>query len=145
MFRHSLFVGLAVLTLVASAEARNDAYTLSNADVVSDPAFTKLGTGVALYFSSQRTPRVSQSFGDTIGKKIAKTHGESDEQWCKEAAIGALSAMRDQATTRGGNAVVDIHSFYHENPIADKTKYECHAGGTGGHVEFQGTIVTLAK
>ena len=145
MFRRSAFIALAVLTLVASAEARNDAYTLSNADVVSDPAFKELGNGVALYFADQKPPKVAQSLGDFIGKKIVKTRSASDEQWCKAAAIGALSALRDEATTRSGDAVINIHSFYADTPLADKSKYECHAGGTGGHVALQGTIVKLAK
>jgi len=145
MFRRSLFMGLTLLTLVASAQARNDAYTLSNADVVNDPRFKQLGSDIALYFAEQTAPKVAQNLGDYAGRKIAKTRGESDQQWCKSAALGALSELRDEAKTRGGDAVVDIHSFYHEAPIPDKTKYECHAGGTGGHVELQGTIVKLAK
>ncbi|HLW70770.1 MAG TPA: hypothetical protein VKS22_09130 [Candidatus Binataceae bacterium] len=145
MFRRSLFMGLALMTLAASAAARNDAYTLNNADVVNDPAFKQLGSDVALYFADQTAPKAAQNLGDAVAKNIAKKRGESDQQWCQAAAIGALSELRNEATTRGGNAVINIHSFYHEAPIADKTKYECHAGGTGGHVELQGTIVKLAK
>ncbi|MGH7878302.1 MAG: excinuclease ATPase subunit [Candidatus Binataceae bacterium] len=118
---------------------------MSNADVVNDPAFKQLGSDVAFYFANQRAPRVAQSLGEAVGKKIAKTRGESDEQWCREAAIGALTELRDQAVTRGGNAVINIHSSYNGNQIADQTKYECHAGGTGGHVGLQGTIVKLVK
>lgn len=143
MIRRILFTGLVALTLVARAEARNDAYMLHNADVVNDPAFKQLGSNVAFYFANQMAPKVAQNLGDYVGNKIAKIRGESDEQWCKEAAIGALSELRDEAAKRGGNAVINIHSAWKGNQIADKTMYECHAGGTGGHVSLQGTIVKL--
>jgi uncharacterized protein YbjQ (UPF0145 family) len=145
IIRRFLPAALVVFALVGSAQARNDAYFLSNADVASDPAFKELGSNVTFYFANQTAPRVAQNLGTFVGNKIAKTRGKSDEQWCKEAALGALSELRDEASKRGGDAVVNIQSLWKGNGIADKTKYECHAGGTGGHVSLQGTIVKLAK
>lgn len=143
--RRFLSAGMAVLALVGSAQARNDAYFLGNAEAAGDPAFKDLGSNVKFYFANQTAPRVAQNLGTFVGNKIAKTGGESDEQWCKEAALGALTELRDEATKRGGDAVVNVQSVRKGNAIADKTKYECHAGGTGGHVSLQGTIVKLAK
>lgn len=150
MIRQPLIMGLVVFTLilftlVANTEARNDTYYLPNADVVNDPGFKQLGSNVALYFAGQSSPKVAQNLGDFVGNKIAKTRGESDEQWCKEAALGALAELRDEATSRSGDAVINIQSSWKGQPIADKTKYECHAGGTGGHISLEGTIVKLAK
>jgi uncharacterized protein YbjQ (UPF0145 family) len=145
MIRRVLLAAAVLLTMVARAEARNDTYYLNNAEVMNDPAFKQLGDKVALYFASQTPPKVAQDLGTFVGNKIAKTRGESDEQWCKEAALGALAKLRDEANTRGGNAVINIQSFWKGNVIADKTKYECHAGGTGGHISLQGTIVRLAQ
>lgn len=111
MFRRLLMTALFVLTLVASADARNDTYYFNNADVVSDPGFKQLGPTVALYFADQTPPKVAQNLGIFVGNKIAKTRGESDEQWCREAALGALAELRDEASKRGGDAVIDIQSF----------------------------------
>jgi hypothetical protein len=143
--RRLLLTALLVPTLVANANASNDTYYFNNADAVSDPGFRQLGSTIALYFADQTLPKVAQNLGTFVGNKIAKTRGETDEQWCKEAALGALSELRDEASKRGGGAVIDIQSLWKGNSIADKTKYECHAGGTGGHISLQGTIVKPAK
>ena len=145
MIRRLLIPTLVLLALVANAEARNDAYYLNNADVVNDPGFKQLGSNVALCFADQTPPKVAQNLGTFVGNKIAKTRGESDEQWCKEAALGALAELRDEASSRGGDAVINIQSSWKGHPIPDKTKYECHAGGTGGHISLEGTIVKRAK
>ncbi|MGO9267002.1 MAG: hypothetical protein ACLQBA_19355 [Candidatus Binataceae bacterium] len=145
MIRRLMIAALVLLTFVANAEARNDTYYLPNAAVVSDPGFGQLGNKVALYFADQTPPKVAQNLGAFVGNNIAKTRGESDEQWCKEAALGALGELRDEAISRGGDAVINIQSSWKGNPIADKTKYECHAGGTGGHISLEGTIVKRAK
>lgn len=145
MIGRLLISALVVLTFVASAEARDDTYYLNNADVVNDPGFIKLGTDVPLYFANQTPPKVAQNLGTFTGNKIAKTRGEPDAQWCKGAALGALTALRNEASTRHGDAVINIESAWKGQPIADKTKYECHAGGTGGHVSFRGTIITRSK
>ncbi len=145
IIRKITLIALAVLTLAATADARNDAYTLNESDVMSDPGFKQLGGGVGLYFANDTAPKIAQNLGDSVGNKIAKTRGEPDEQWCKEAALGALSELRDEAIKRGGNAVVNIESFWKGGELPDKSKYECHAGGTGGHVSFKGTIVKVAQ
>ena len=145
MIRRLLLTAVVLLTVVSRAEARNDTYYLNNADVLNDPAFKQLGSTVAFYFASQTPPKIAKDLGTFVGNKIAKKRGESDQQWCQEAALGALAELRDEANTRGGNAVIDIQSFWKGNVIADKTKYECHAGGTGGHISLQGKIVKLAQ
>jgi uncharacterized protein YbjQ (UPF0145 family) len=62
---------------------------------------------------------------------------------CKRAAIQALQELQRKAKTAGANAVVNIVSYYKNNTFASTTQYECHAGGTGGHLTFKGTLVTL--
>jgi hypothetical protein len=109
--RRLLLRALLVPTLVANADASNDTYYFNNADAVSDPGFRQLGSTIALYFADQTLPKVAQNLGTFVGNKIAKTRGETDEQWCKEAALGALSELRDEASKRGGGAVIDIRVY----------------------------------
>jgi uncharacterized protein YbjQ (UPF0145 family) len=141
IIRQIVFATLIALTLVASADARNDTYFLSDAEVLNYPAYNN----VEFHFANQTAPKIAQNLGDFVSNKIANTHGESDEQLCKEAALGALSELHDEAIRRGGSAVVNIESFWKGSELPDKTKYECHAGGTGGHVSLKGTIVKVAQ
>jgi hypothetical protein len=119
-----LITGVIFLILAASAEARNDKYYLSNTDVINDPGFKQLGTRVAFYFAGQASPKIAQDLGTFTANKIAKIRGQSDEQLCQQAALGALSELRDEASARSGNAVVNIQSLWKGNTIAGKTKYE---------------------
>jgi len=100
-----------MMALATIAEARNNTYMLNIANVMSDPGFNQPGSRVILYFANQTPPKVAQNLGDFVGNKIAKTWGQPDEQRCQQAALGALSQLRDEATKRGGNAVINIESF----------------------------------
>ena len=53
--------------------------------------------------------------------------------------------FRKRAIDEGGNAVVNLHSFYQKNDLSNSTQYECHSGFAVAGVAFKGTVVKLAK
>ena len=103
----------------------------------------KLGNQVAFYLANQPAPAIEKSFRQSIAKR--KANSTSDEQSCREALLDALTELRDRALRKGANAVVEVSSYYKKHDLADKTKYECHAGASGARVELKGTPVVLAK
>jgi hypothetical protein len=59
--------------------------------------------------------------------------------------LSALIQFRDRATSEGGNAVVNLQSYYDKNEIPDKSEYECHAGGVVAGVALKGTVAKITK
>jgi uncharacterized protein YbjQ (UPF0145 family) len=60
-------------------------------------------------------------------------------------ALSALKEFRRRAINEGGNAVINIHSYYKRNDLSDPTRYDCDAGFVVGGVAFKGTVAKLAK
>ena len=57
--------------------------------------------------------------------------------------LSALISLQDRIKAEGGNAVVNIESFYDRQPMASNTEYECHAGAIMAGVALRGDVVTL--
>jgi hypothetical protein len=53
--------------------------------------------------------------------------------------------LAGRARTEGGNAVINIVSYYKKNVFSSATEYECHAGAIIAGVALKGTVVKLSK
>jgi hypothetical protein len=102
-------------------------------------------SGVAFYFDDQAHPKVEKSFGEFISNKKTNAFNKSDAQACQWVALAALKEFKKRALNEGGNAVINIHSYYKKNDLSDPTRYECHAGFAAAGVALKGTVVKLAK
>jgi len=132
--------------LVASVEARNTKYNLPIAGVTQNPEYqNKLGSDVLFYFADQQTARVEQTLGEYVTNKKTNSFNKSDESACQWAFLSALLELRDRAKEEGGNAVINIISFYKKDPFSSRTEYECHAGGVIAGVALKGTVAKLGK
>jgi hypothetical protein len=70
---------------------------------------------------------------------------KSDAEACQWVALSALKEFRRRAINEGGNAVINLHSYYKRNDLSDPTRYDCDAGFVVGGVAFKGTVAKLAK
>jgi hypothetical protein len=146
MVSRILLISLVVLGLAASVEARDTKHDLPIAGVTQNPEYqNKLGSDVALYFADQPTSKVEQTLGEYITNKKTNSFGKSDESACQWVFLSALLQLRDRAKEEGGNAVINIISFYQKVPFSSQTEYECHAGGVIAGVALKGTVAKLAK
>ncbi len=59
--------------------------------------------------------------------------------------MSAILGLQARAASQGGNAVVNIHSFYKKNEMFSEQKYECHDGKNVSGVALKGTVVRLDK
>jgi uncharacterized protein YbjQ (UPF0145 family) len=101
---------------------------------------------VKFYFGENTMPAHAEKKGEDTVSRIGKGANRHDDLTaCRNAAVEALAGMQDRAKQLGANAVVNIVSYYHNNTFASTTQYECHAGGTGGHLSFKGDFVVLPK
>jgi hypothetical protein len=140
-------VAVAVVALASgSAIARDDKHMFPIKAALSTPeAKEKLGNGVAFYFGNQKHPRVEKTIGEYVSNKKTNAANKSDEKACEWVFLTAMLALRDRAVSEGGDAVVNIKSYYKKNEVASDSQYECHAGAFVAGVALKGTVVKLAK
>jgi uncharacterized protein YbjQ (UPF0145 family) len=146
--RKSVALCLLAATLAGPALARNSAYMLNWSDVMDSPeAKQQLDGTVKFMFGDKTMPAgAERKAGDQIVSRIAKGKDRSDDiTACKAAALGALVDLQQKAKQMDADAVVDVVSFYKNSTFASATQYECHAGGTGGHLTFKASFAKLRK
>jgi uncharacterized protein YbjQ (UPF0145 family) len=145
--RKSLVACLIAATMVAPALARNTEYKLNLADVLnSSAAKARLDGSIAFYFGDNTMPAGAERKGDDVMNRIAKGDRQNDDLTaCMNAALDALVGLQDRARQLGANAVVNIVSYYKNNTFSSATQYECHAGGTGGHLTFRAVYAVVPK
>ena len=142
--RNLLFLLLGLSSFAAPVWARNDQYMLKWTDVLeSQEGKARLDSSVKFYFGEGAGPENAvRQDGDEV-VQIAKGKGsgqqikDGDVQGCKLAALAALVIFQQKARQNGSTAVVDLISNYHNAKFSSPTEYECHAGGTGSHVQFK--------
>ena len=146
MIKRILFASLLVVVSSSMANARNTRLTLKIQDVLNRPDYQeKVGNSIAFYFANQPQPQVVQNLGEFVTNKKTNAFGKSDEEACQWAMLSALIQFRDRAVAEGGNAVVNIVSYYDRNEIPDKSEYECHAGAVVAGVALKASVAKIAK
>jgi hypothetical protein len=142
---------LIILALIAvvggnGAQARDTELSLSIADAMADGEIrNKLGKDVAFYFSGHANPPISKTFGEVVTNRKTNSFGKPDAVACRWAMLGALIHLHDRARELGGNAVINIVSYYKKNPTGSETDYICHAGNFVAGVALKGTVALVGS
>ena len=137
---------LSGLMLAGAAEARDTKHLLSVKDAMSSAAAQeKLDPSIRFVFADAPHARVIRRHGNFVTNKKTNAFGKSDQQACEWVMLSALIALQDRAKAEGGNAIINIESFYKQQPMVSRTDYECHAGAIMAGVALRGDVVTLAK
>ena len=137
---------LSGLMLAGAAEARDTKHLLSVKDAMSSAAAQeKLDPSIRFVFADAPHAKVIKRHGNFVANRKTNAFGKSDQQACEWVMLSALIALQDRAKAEGGNAVINIESFYKQQPMASRTDYECHAGAIMAGVALRGDVVTLAK
>jgi hypothetical protein len=138
-----------VVTAVASltvgvAYARDTNLKLPLKDAMAAPAAQeKLGTEVKFFFGSEAHPVVKSTLGTYTSNKKTNFANKSDKEGCEWVFLSAMISLKERALAEGGNAVINIQSYYKKNEFTSATEYECHAGAFVGGVALRGTVVKL--
>ncbi|MDR3414678.1 MAG: hypothetical protein P4L83_00695 [Nevskia sp.] len=145
MNKQILLVPLLGTALVASsAYARDDHLRLKiDAALNSTAAQGKIDSEVKLFWGDQKYPAPQQTFGSFTANKKTNAFNKSDEEACQINFASAVIALQERARREGGNAVVNIHSYYKKDDISSETEYECGAGTFLSGVTLRGTVVKL--
>ena len=137
----------AIVSLGAvTVEARNDLAMWSISEALStEDAKQKLNKGIRFYFGDQRHPKIIKNFGEYMSNKKTNAFNKTDERACQWNFLSAMLSFQDRAKRMGGNAVVNIRSYYKKNTISSQTEFECGSGTFVSGVTFLGDVVKLAK
>jgi hypothetical protein len=145
MTRHGFaFAALALALSAGPAAARDTVLHIPLADVLAMPeAQGKLDPDIKFYLAGQATPKIVKRFSSDVSNPKTNGVGKSDEFGCKWAALSALINLQASAKRQGGNAVVDIVSYYKKVEYRDAEKFECHAGAVIIGVALKGTAAKV--
>ena len=80
-----------------------------------------------------------------MSNKKTNAFGKSDKEACEWVFLSAMLSFQDRIAKEGGNAVVNIRSYYKKNEIRSSTEFECGAGAIMAGVTFLGDVVTLEQ
>lgn len=135
---------LAALLAVGAAQARDTALKLPIKDAMEGVEAKKQLTGqVKFFFGSQQHPTPAATYGTFTANKKTNFANKSDKEGCEWAFLSAMLSLQERAIAEGGNAVINIQSYYKKGEFSSETEYECHAGAFVGGVALRGTVVKL--
>jgi hypothetical protein len=109
----------------------------------SGSAKARLDAGIKFYFGDSEHPPVAKSFGVFMSNKKTNGVGRKDKEACEWTFLSAMISFQDRAKQLGGDAVINIESYYRKNTIKSATEYECGSGGLMSGVTFRGEVVKL--
>jgi len=140
----ALVLVLGIMCVATVADARDDRLRLPLADVLSSPdAKAKLDPGVALYFGKQPYAALAARMSVTTANKKTNFFNKTDQEGCNWMFLSAARSLQEFARKMGGNAVVNIVSFYKSQEFSSETQYECGAGSFVGGVALRGEVVLI--
>jgi hypothetical protein len=140
--RISALVAAAVAATLVSgiALARDSRLKLPIKDAMETPAAKEqLGSEIKFVFGSK--PAGGKELGTYTANKKTNFANKSDKEGCEWAFLSAMVSLKQRAIAEGGNAVVNIQSYYKKNEFSSATEYECGAGAFVGGVALRGTVV----
>lgn len=103
----------------------------------------KLDGTVAFYFGNTPHGAVSKTFGNFTSNKKGNAFGSSDAKTCNHVLLSALISFQERAKSLGGDAVINLHSYYKKNEVSYDNDFECHVGAFVSGVALKGDVVKL--
>ena len=135
---------LMLMMVSSGGHARDTLVRVNIEDAMTTPdAERALNAGIKFFFGEQEHPGVDRQLGTYTSNKKTNAFGKSDQKACKWAFLSAMISLQERAVAEGGNAVVNIHSFYKKHDFSSATEFECGAGAMVAGVTLVGEVVKL--
>jgi uncharacterized protein YbjQ (UPF0145 family) len=136
----------AIVIFSTQAHSRDTKHMLPIEAAMNSADFKeKLDPSIRFYFGNQPHPEVVKSYGKFVSNKKTNAFGKSDEAACEWVLLSAMLSLQDRVKAEGGNAVININSYYKKNTVSSETEYECHAGAIMAGVALQGEVVKIVE
>lgn len=111
----------------------------------SAEAKAQLNQGVQFFFGDSAHPEVEKSFGVFQSNKKTRGVGRTDKEACDWTFLSAMLSFQQRAKEMGGDAVINIVSYYRQQTISNATEYQCGSGALMSGVTFRGEVVKLKQ
>ncbi len=105
----------------------------------------KIDPAIKLHFGNQPTSPGKTMFQADSGHRRTNAFNKPEQEACDIAFLNAAITLQEQARRAGGNAVVDITSYFKDDRLDSATEYLCGAGFLMTAVGLRGTVVTLQQ
>lgn len=149
MRTHSLFSVASIALLMAvslNVQARDTRHLFSIEEALNSATFQgRLDPNIRFYFGDQAHPEPLQMRGEYVSNKKTNAFNKSDQEACEWVLLSALLSLEQRARAEGGNAVVNVRSYYKKDEFSSTTEYECHAGAIMAGVALIGEVATLPE
>jgi hypothetical protein len=137
---------IALMLGFSAVEARDDIQNFSIEDALArGEKEGVLDSSIQLYFGDQEHPAVDENHGEYTSNKKTNAFGKSDLKACQWAFLSAMISLQERAVREGGNAVINIRSYYKKNDLVSATEFVCGAGAAVAGVTMIGEVVKLAE
>ena len=139
----ALIAALLFSTSVGNARNTINQYSIEDALAVGE-ARGRLESSIRLYFGDQEHPTVARKIGTYTANKKTNAFNKSDTEACNWAFLSAMVSLQGRAVREGGNAIINIRSYYYKNKFSSATEFECGSGAMVAGVTMIGDVVELA-
>lgn len=152
MFKHvksttlAFTVAVTVLATGLPSRAADDVFLMPVKPALEAPdAKQKLDGSVSFYFGDTAHPPILENYGEVVSNKRTNAFAKSDAMTCQRVVLSNFIDLQARAKALGGNAVVNITSYFRRNEVKDNDRYECHVGFLMSGVALKGEVVKLAN
>ncbi|MDZ4381292.1 MAG: hypothetical protein U0942_08135 [Parvibaculum sp.] len=104
----------------------------------------KLDGSVSFYFGDTPHPPILENYGEVVSNKRTNAFAKSNAETCQRVVLSNFIEFQERAKALGGNAVVNVTSYFRRNEVRDDDRYECHVGFLMSGVALKGDVVKLA-
>jgi hypothetical protein len=138
------FVLLPATFGVQTAQAADDLVMIPVADAMGTAEFKdELDGSVSFYFGNTAHPEVVQTYGNFVTNKKTNAFAKDDGTACRHVLLSALISLQDRAKSLGGNAVVNIMSYFKKQEASHDAEVECYVGFIMAGVALKGDVVKV--
>jgi uncharacterized protein YbjQ (UPF0145 family) len=120
------------------SQARDDVLHLDFQSVVDAAIADGTLDGTVKFYLKGKGGAVKKTFKEATSNKKTNAFNKTDEEACAWALRSVLLSFQENAKKNGGNAVVNLVSYYKKNEYKSTTQYECHAGAMVAGVAMKG-------
>lgn len=103
----------------------------------------RVDKNIRMYFGKQGHPPIEKKLGTYQSNRKTNAFNKSDKRACEWVFLSAILSLQERARREGGNAIVNIRSFYKRRLISNETQYMCGAGTFVAGVTLLGDVVKL--
>ena len=146
MIKKILLIALTTFLMVPAAHSRDSKHMYPIDEAMQSADFRdQLDPKIKIYWGTQSHPAVTRSYGKYTTNKKTNAFNKSDREACEWVLLSALLSLQQRAHSEGGNAIINLTSYYKKKEVVDNERYECHAGNIIAGVALRGEVVKLAQ